>query len=147
MAERIELRVPDLGDFADVEIIEVLVAPGDVVAVEDGLVTLETDKATVEVPAPRAGVVRDFFAAAGDAVEIYAGALGLLVPAGDPLVVPVIAGAEEAADERGLLLWTAHHDGELTERYLRLLQSGAVDAALVAGLRAGYHGTIYPPCG
>ena len=68
-----------------------------------------------------------------------AGALGLLVPAGDPLMVPVIAGAEEAADERGLLLWTAHHDGELTERYLRLLQSGAVDAALVAGLRAGYH--------
>jgi LacI family transcriptional regulator len=68
-----------------------------------------------------------------------AGALGLLVPAGDPLMVPVIAGAEEAADERGLLLWTAHHDGELTERSLRLLQSGAVDAALVAGLRAGYH--------
>jgi len=68
-----------------------------------------------------------------------AGALGLLVPAGDLLMVPVIAGAEEAADERGLLLWTAHHDGELTERYLRLLQSGAVDAALVAGLRAGYH--------
>jgi LacI family transcriptional regulator len=68
-----------------------------------------------------------------------AGAVGLLIPAGDPLVVPVIAGAEEAADERGLLLWTAHHDGELTERYLRLLQSGAVDAALVAGLRAGYH--------
>ena len=68
-----------------------------------------------------------------------AGALGLLVPTGDPLMVPVIAGAEEAADERGLLLWTAHHEGELTERYLRLLQSGAVDAALVAGLRAGYH--------
>jgi LacI family transcriptional regulator len=68
-----------------------------------------------------------------------AGVLGLLVPAGDPLMVPVIAGAEEAAGERGLLLWTAHHDGELTERYLRLLQSGAVDAALVAGLRAGYH--------
>lgn len=67
-----------------------------------------------------------------------AGALGLLVPAGDPLMVPIIAGAEEAADERGLLLWTATHDGELTDRYLRMLQSGAVDAALVAGLRAGY---------
>ncbi len=68
-----------------------------------------------------------------------AGALGLLVPAGDPLMVPVIDGAEAAADERGLLLWTAHHEGELTERSLRLLLSGAVDAALVAGLRAGYH--------
>jgi LacI family transcriptional regulator len=68
-----------------------------------------------------------------------AGAVGLLVPSGDPLMVPIIAGAEEAADERGLLLWTAHHEGELSERYLRLLQSGAIDAALVAGLRAGYH--------
>jgi len=65
-----------------------------------------------------------------------AGAMGLLVPAGNPLIVPIIAGAEEVAGERGLLLWTASHEGELTERYLRLLRSGAVDAALVAGLRA-----------
>lgn len=65
-----------------------------------------------------------------------AGAIGLLVPAGNPLIVPIIAGAEEVARERGLLLWTASHEGELTERYLRLLRSGAVDAALVAGLRA-----------
>jgi LacI family transcriptional regulator len=68
-----------------------------------------------------------------------AGAIGLLVPADNPLMVPLISGAEEAATERGLLLWTTAHAGELTERYLRLLQSGAVDAALVAGLRAGYH--------
>jgi LacI family transcriptional regulator len=62
--------------------------------------------------------------------------MGLLVPAGNPLIVPIIAGAEEVASERGLLLWTASHEGELTERYLRLLRGGAVDAALVAGLRA-----------
>ena len=67
-----------------------------------------------------------------------AGAIGLLVPSGNPLIVPIIAGAEEMAAERGLLLWTASHEGELTERYLRLLRSGAVDGALVAGLRAGY---------
>lgn len=67
-----------------------------------------------------------------------AGAIGLLVPSGNPLIVPIIAGAEEVAEERGLLLWTASHEGELTERYLRLLHSGAVDGALVAGLRAGY---------
>jgi LacI family transcriptional regulator len=67
-----------------------------------------------------------------------AGAIGLLVPSGNPLIVPIIAGAEEVAEERGLLLWTASHEGELTERYLRLLRSGAVDGALVAGLRAGY---------
>jgi LacI family transcriptional regulator len=68
-----------------------------------------------------------------------AGAMGLLVPSGNPLIVPIIAGAEEVAGERGLLLWTASHEGELTERYLRLLRSGAVDAALVAGLRADVH--------
>ena len=67
-----------------------------------------------------------------------AGAIGLLVPAGNPLMVPIIAGAEEVAAERGLLLWTASHEGGLTERYLRLLRSGAVDAALLAGLRAGH---------
>lgn len=65
-----------------------------------------------------------------------AGAIGLLVPAGNPLLVPVMAGAEDVAEERGLLLWTATHEGQLTERYLRLLRGGAVDAALVAGLRA-----------
>lgn len=64
------------------------------------------------------------------------GAIGLLMPAGNPLVVPVMSGAEEVARERGLLLWTATHEGELTERYLRLLRGGAVDAVLVAGLRA-----------
>ncbi len=67
-----------------------------------------------------------------------AGAIGLLVPSGNPLIVNIIAGAEEVAEQRGLLLWTASHEGELTERYLRLLRSGAVDGALVAGLRAGY---------
>lgn len=67
-----------------------------------------------------------------------AGALGLLVPSGNPLIVPIIAGAEEVAAQRGLLLWTTSHEGELTERHLRLLRSGAVDGALVAGLRAGY---------
>lgn len=65
-----------------------------------------------------------------------AGAIGLLVPAGNPLLVPVMSGAEDAAAERGLLLWTATHEGTLTDRYMRLLHSGAVDAALVAGLGA-----------
>ncbi len=65
-----------------------------------------------------------------------AGAIGLLIPAGNPLLVPVMSGAADVATERGLLLWTATHEGTLTDRYLRLLRSGAVDAALVAGLSA-----------
>ena len=57
MADTVELLVPDLGDFDDVEIIEVLVAVGDVVALEDPLVTIETDKASMDVPAEIAGKV------------------------------------------------------------------------------------------
>jgi dihydrolipoamide dehydrogenase len=69
VAGQIKLEVPDLGDFADVEIIEVLVSPGDVVAVEDGLVTLETDKASMDVPASHAGKVISVDVAVGDTVS------------------------------------------------------------------------------
>ena len=57
MAKIIDIVVPDLGDFADVEVIEVLVAPGDTVAREDGLITLETDKAAMDVPSAENAVV------------------------------------------------------------------------------------------
>lgn len=66
MASREELRVPDLGEFSDVEIIEVLVAAGDAVAVEDPLVTLETDKASMDVPASAAGTIVSVEVAVGD---------------------------------------------------------------------------------
>ena len=54
-----EILVPDIGDFDSVEIVEVLVSPGDAVEVEDPLITLESDKATMEVPSPLAGKVVD----------------------------------------------------------------------------------------
>ncbi len=69
MTEPIELVVPDLGDFDDVEVIEVLVAVGDSVAVEDPLVTLETDKATMDVPASHAGVIAGVKVSVGDKVN------------------------------------------------------------------------------
>lgn len=69
MADKLELVVPDLGDFEDVEVIEVLVAVGDSVAVEDPLVTLETDKATMDVPASDAGVVAGIAVSVGDKVN------------------------------------------------------------------------------
>jgi pyruvate dehydrogenase E2 component (dihydrolipoamide acetyltransferase) len=64
-----EVLVPDIGDFKDVPIIEVLVKPGDTVKAEDSLITLESDKATMEVPAPAAGVVRDLKVKVGDKVS------------------------------------------------------------------------------
>src|SRR3981189_440863 len=64
----IEVKVPDIGDFKDIPVIEVFVKPGDSVKPEDSLVTLETDKATMDVPSPAAGVVKDVKVKVGDKV-------------------------------------------------------------------------------
>ena len=65
----IEIRVPDIGDFADVPVIDVLVKPGDAIAVDDALITLESDKATMDVPSPSAGTVRELRVKTGDKVS------------------------------------------------------------------------------
>lgn len=69
MTNRTELIVPDLGEFSDVEVIEVLVQPGDTVAIEDSLVTLETDKASMDIPASAAGTVVAMKMSVGDKVN------------------------------------------------------------------------------
>src|SRR5690606_25415486 len=76
---RIELRVPDLGDNRDVPVIELLVQPGDVVKKDQGLVTLESDKATMEVPASEAGKVVELKVKVGD--EVSAGDVIAIVEA------------------------------------------------------------------
>ncbi|MGI9307409.1 MAG: dihydrolipoyllysine-residue acetyltransferase [Gammaproteobacteria bacterium] len=75
-----EVRVPDIGDFQGVAIIEILIKPGDTVAPEDSMLTLESDKATMDVPAPFGGIVREVKVAVGD--KISAGDLiALIAPA------------------------------------------------------------------
>jgi len=69
MGESVQLIVPELGDFSDVDVIEVLVKPGDMVAVEEPLVTLETDKATMDVPASAAGKIVSVEVGVGDKVN------------------------------------------------------------------------------
>ena len=69
MSNLIEVKVPDIGDFKDIPVIEVLVKPGDRVKQEDSLITLESDKATMEVPAPHAGIVKDLRVKVGDKVS------------------------------------------------------------------------------
>ena len=64
-----EVTVPDIGDFKEVEVIEVLVKPGDAVAKEQSLITLESDKATMEIPSPGAGVVKELKIKVGDKVS------------------------------------------------------------------------------
>src|SRR6202162_826782 len=65
----IEVKVPDIGDFKDVPVIEVFVKPGDAVKAEASLVTLESDKATMDVPAPAAGTVKELKVKVGDKVS------------------------------------------------------------------------------
>jgi pyruvate dehydrogenase E2 component (dihydrolipoamide acetyltransferase) len=81
MAELKEARVPDIGDYSDVPVIEVLVAVGDTVAKDQGLVTLESDKATLEVPSSVAGVVRELKVKLGDTLS--EGAVVALIEAAD----------------------------------------------------------------
>jgi dihydrolipoamide dehydrogenase len=81
-----EVRVPDIGDFTDVPVIEIHVAAGDEVAVEDPLVTLESDKATMDVPAPDAGVVKQLSVKLGDRVSEGSVLMTLETNSGAPAV-------------------------------------------------------------
>ncbi len=81
-----EVSVPDLGDFTDVPVIEIHVAAGDVVSEEDPLITLESDKATMDIPSPAAGTIRELRVEVGDRVE--KGSLILLLDAAGTLTQP-----------------------------------------------------------
>ncbi len=65
----VDIKVPDIGDFTDVDVIEVMVKPGDHVGVEQSLITIESDKATMEVPSPQAGIVKELKVHLGDKVS------------------------------------------------------------------------------
>jgi pyruvate dehydrogenase E2 component (dihydrolipoamide acetyltransferase) len=90
-----EVRVPDIGDFRDVPVIEVMVKPGDVVEAEDALVTLESDKATMDVPSPLGGTVRELRVAVGD--KVSEGTIVLtLTTAADAMQAPASPATPEA---------------------------------------------------
>lgn len=88
-----EVRVPDIGDFNDVDVIGVMVAPGDQVKAEDPLITLESDKATMDVPTPFAGVVRELKVKTGD--KVSQGSLILTLQPSE-VSVPAVPAAEPA---------------------------------------------------
>ena len=90
MSQPVEQRVPDLGEFHDVEVIEVLVKPGDRIEPESPLITLETDKATMDVPATVAGVVKEVRVKKGDRVSK------------DSLIALVSVGADDTVKIPGL---------------------------------------------
>ncbi len=86
MSGLLEVKVPDIGDFKDVPVIEVLVQPGATVQKEDPLITLESDKATMDVPAPAAGTVKEVTVKVGD--KVSEGSLILVLEAGPSALPP-----------------------------------------------------------
>ena len=101
MNPTVEIKVPDIGDFKNIPVIEVLVKPGDTVSAEDSLVTLESDKATMDIPAPSAGVVKTISLKPGDRVSmgtliLTLEAPGAAAPAAQP-ASPAPAAAKPAA--------------------------------------------------
>src|SRR5690625_3020199 len=86
--EIIDVNVPNIGDVTDVDVIEVLIAPGDTVELEQSLITVESDKASMEIPAETAGVVKEVIVSVGDKVSEGS------------LIARIEPAAEEAASEQ-----------------------------------------------
>jgi pyruvate dehydrogenase E2 component (dihydrolipoamide acetyltransferase) len=131
MAASKEARVPDIGGYNDVPVIEVLVKPGDVVAKDQGLVTLESDKATMEVPAPFAGTVREVKVKLGDTLS-EGSLVALIEPAGDaaaaPRAEPEAPAKEKAASETGAKVQPVEVPAQpdrLTAESIAVVESGA----------------------
>src|SRR3954469_20791206 len=108
MAKTLEVKIPDIGNFKDVEVIEVLVKPGDQISKEQGLVTLETDKAAMDIPSPAAGVVKEVKLKKGDkasqgtlvaVLEVYESAAAAPKPAASKPAASVPAPAAAPKQE------------------------------------------------
>jgi pyruvate dehydrogenase E2 component (dihydrolipoamide acetyltransferase) len=91
----VEVKVPDIGDFEEVEVIELLVKPGDTVKAEQSLITVESDKASMEIPSSQAGVVKEFRIKLGDKVK--QGSLVLMIETSGAAAAPAPAAAPAAA--------------------------------------------------
>jgi pyruvate/2-oxoglutarate dehydrogenase complex dihydrolipoamide acyltransferase (E2) component len=89
----VEVKVPDIGDFKEVEIIELLVKPGDAVKAEQSLITVESDKASMEIPSSHAGVVKELMVKLGDKVSEGAPVLMLDAQSVGAAVAPAGSGA------------------------------------------------------
>ncbi|HCL93007.1 MAG TPA: branched-chain alpha-keto acid dehydrogenase subunit E2, partial [Gammaproteobacteria bacterium] len=101
MSDSQDILVPDIGDFDSVDVIEVLVSPGDTVDVESPLITLESDKATMDVPSPVAGTVTEVRMAVGD--QVSQGSLVAVVTAAESTLedAPATAATPQAQAEDG----------------------------------------------
>jgi dihydrolipoamide dehydrogenase len=94
MSQMVEIVVPDIGNFESVDVIEVLVAVGDTIAKEDSLITVESDKASMDIPSSQAGVVKELKVAVGD--KVAKGSLILLLESAETTAAPAKPAAEPA---------------------------------------------------
>jgi len=143
-----EVRVPDIGDFKDVPVIEIFVKPGDTVKAEDPLIALESDKATMEVPAPLSGTVREIKVKTGD--KVSEGAVILVLATGSAAAASAPAAAAPAPAAAAPAAAPAAQAGAVDENAFALAYAGpavrklarelGVDLGKVKG--TGNHGRI-----
>ncbi|MBV9417556.1 MAG: dihydrolipoyl dehydrogenase [Solirubrobacterales bacterium] len=131
-----EIRVPDIGDFTDVPVIEIHVSPGDEVAVEDPLVTLESDKATMDVPAPEAGTVKQLSVKIGDRVSEGSVLLTLESDGAAPTETSESPAASEARVEREPAPPPPSRDGAGGEHDAQVVVIGSGPGGYTAAFRA-----------
>ena len=152
MAQLVEVKVPDIGDFKDVAVIELLVKPGEVIAVDTALVMVESDKASMEIPSSHAGTVKELKVKLGDKVSegsvilvVEAAGAGAAAPAKAPApaagasaapgaaaAAPPPAPARSPAPSAG----TFSGKADLEEGMVVVLSGGNIDPALHARLIA-----------
>ena len=124
----IDIKVPDIGDFKDVAVIELLVKPGDEVKLEQSLLTVESDKASMEIPSSHAGVVKEVRVKVGDVVNEGSAILSLeaegAVAAAPAASVPVVAAAAPATAPAPAPVASSHAGGADTECDLVVLGAG-----------------------
>jgi len=130
----VQLTVPELGDFDDVEVIEILVAPGDAISVEDPLVTLETDKASMDIPASQAGTIVSVDVKVGDTVSTGS-VVVTIEAAGSESDVPVEHIEETRKMSAPETVATRTHEGDATHA-AQLVVIGAGPGGYTAAFRA-----------
>lgn len=134
-----EVRLPDIGDYKNVPVVEFLVKPGDVVAVEEPLMTVESDKATMEIPAPFAGTVKEFAVAIG--TRVSQGALLVTIDATAPVGEAVTATPEINKAEAALPAPSAMAEFLVAARAAQTPMSTSSAPAVTMETSAGSHAT------
>ena len=134
MAKTFVVEIPDIGDFKNVPVIEVLVKPGDVVEKETSLITLETDKASMEVPAPQAGTVQALHVKVGDKVSRGSPIVTLELSAvTEPLSAPAAPGAQSS---QGIKAGTQPVAKSQGDKHAEVVVLGAGPGGYTAAFRA-----------